>query len=456
MTRRLLLSYVSLAAVVLLCLEVPLGLLYARRERDALSATARRDATALAVLAGESLESPTSHDLPSLAATYRTRTGSEFAIYDRRGRILVGFDAGEPAGEEPDVTALVGDALAGRAATARRTDDSGSQLVAALPVPADGQALGAVVVAVPADGTDSRIVRAWMALGALAATVLAVAAAIGRVLARSLTAPLVNLQLAAQQFGQGDMEARALGGGPAEIAALADEFNAMAERTHQLVLSQRRFVADVSHQLRTPLTALRLRLENLAAGADATSFPEFEAAEAETQRLTRLVDGLLALSRAEDHRADRERIDVVAIASDRRDAWAPLAEERGVTLVVEAGPPAAYAVAVPGQVEQILDNLLSNSVEASPAGSQITIKAEVSSTGARSEVVIHISDEGPGMTATEREHAFDRFWQGRNRDGGAGLGLAIVQQLAESAGGSVDLRQRDGGGLDAAVTLCGA
>jgi signal transduction histidine kinase len=282
---------------------------------------------------------------------------------------------------------------------------------------------------------------------------LGLAALVGFLLARSMTAPLLRLQRAAKQFGRGALDARAPISGPPEIAALADEFNAMADRVDNLVEAQRRFVADASHQLRTPLTALRLRLENLAASADVHHVEELEAAEAETQRLARLVDGLLALSRAQDHGGSRELINVNAVAEHRRDAWKPLAEERGISLVVEAPVVPASALVIPGHLEQILDNLLSNAVDVSPSGAQIAIIVEESSTVDEPVVIVHVRDQGPGLPPTDRERAFDRFWQGKDRVGGTGLGLVIVQQLAESSGGKVELEDGDGGGLDAAVTL---
>jgi signal transduction histidine kinase len=452
-TRRLLLSYLSLTALVLILLEVPLGVVYARRERDNLAATARRDATALAVLAGESLENPPTHDLAALASRYRTQTGAEVAVYDEAGRTVVGFDPGEAIGSEPAVGPLVTAALAGKSLTARRNDDARPQLVAAVPVQADGKSLGAVVVAVPAANSDSRVVRAWVALGLFAAALLALAALVGFLLARSLAAPLVSLQRTAQRLGAGELDARASPGGPAEIGALADELNAMADRIRQLVEAQRQFVADASHQLRTPLTALRLRLENLAAGANAEDAGELAAAEAESQRLARLIDGLLTLSRAEDHRGDRESVDVAAVAKDRRDTWAPLAEERGVSVVVDAPAPPRVALAAPGHLEQILDNLLSNALEASPPGTEIAIVVDGRNGVQGRMVVVEVRDQGPGMTPTECQHAFDRFWQGKERIGGSGLGLAIVQQLARANGGHVTLGGADGGGLVASVTL---
>jgi len=452
-TRRLLLSYLSLTALVLLLLEVPLGVVYARRERDNLAATGRRDATALAVLAGDSLENPPTHDLSALALTYRTQTGVEVAVYDIAGHTVVAFDATEPVGSEPTVGSLVTAALNGKAQAARRTDDGQSQLVSALPIQADGKSLGAVVVAVPAGATDSRIVRAWVALGVFAAALLGLAALVGFLLARSLVAPLLSLQRTAKRLGAGELDARASPGGPAEIAALGEELNAMADRIRQLVEAQRRFVADASHQLRTPLTALRLRLENLAAGANPDDANELDAAQAESQRLARLVDGLLTLSRAEDHRHDRETVEVVAVAQERRDTWAPLAEERGVSVVVDGLTPLAVAVAVPGHVEQILDNLLSNALEASPPGTEIAIVVEDRNGTRENTIVVEVRDQGPGMTPMDRERAFDRFWQGGERVGGSGLGLAIVQQLAQANGGNVTLDGAEGGGLVASVTL---
>ena len=458
MTRRLLLSYLSLTALVLLLLEVPLGVVYGRRERDNLASTARRDATALAVLAAQSLEHPPTHDLTSLAASYGAETGAEVAVYDRSGQTIVGFDPGEPPGDsEPDVGALIRAALAGRAMTSRRSDDAGPQLIAALPIQSERASLGAVLVAVPAGSTDSRVARAWMALAAFAAALLGLAVMVGFLLARSLTAPLVSLQRTAQRLGGGDLDARARSIGPSEIVALADEFNAMADRVRHLVEAQRRFVADASHQLRTPLTALRLRLENLTATATDGDAPELEAAEAECQRLARLVDGLLTLSRAEDHRRDRERVDVTAIAEDRREVWAPLAAERGIAVVVRAENH-PVAMAVPGDLEQILDNLLSNALEASPPGTEITIEVRGRAHDGEA-VVIDVRDQGPGMGAVDRDRAFDRFWQGGGRVGGTGLGLAIVQQLAQANGGVITLEGADetdgadGGGLVASVSL---
>jgi signal transduction histidine kinase len=452
-TRRLLLSYLSLTALVLVLLEVPLGVLYAHHERDVLLGVARRDATALAVLAGEGLGRPETTDITALATQYRTQTRAEVAIFDSSGHPVVALDPGEPDEHTPDVSAVLARALAGGTGTTARSDEDGPQLVAALPVRPAAQLLGAVVVAVPARSTYSRIHLAWAGLAGSAAGLLALAAVVGMVLARSLSAPVVGLQRTARRLGAGELDARAPTDGPREIAELAAEFNEMADRLAGLVSAQRRFVADASHQLRTPLTALRLRLENMAAVAGPEQAAGFEAAESELARLARLVDGLLTLSRAEGRRWEREPVDVIEVVGDRRDAWVPLAEERRVSIVLDGRAGRRRVMAVPGHLEQILDNLLSNALEASAEGSTITLSVEDASIDGAQALGLHVRDEGPGLPEPERRRAFDRFWQGQGRERGSGLGLAIVAQLVETNGGRASLGPAVPMGLDAVVVL---
>ncbi|HWW54685.1 MAG TPA: HAMP domain-containing sensor histidine kinase [Acidimicrobiales bacterium] len=453
MTRRLLLSYLSLTALVLLLLEVPLGVLYSHHERDALLGVARRDATALAVLAGEGLERPDTTDITALANQYRTQIGAEVAIYNSSGHPVVALDPGEPEEHAPDVSAPLARALAGGSGTATRSDEDGPQLVAAVPVRPGAQLLGAVVVAVPAASTYSRIHLAWAGLAASAAALLALAALVGLLLARSLSAPVVGLQRTARRLGAGELDARAPTDGPREIAGLAGEFNDMADRLAELVSAQRRFVADASHQLRTPLTALRLTLENMAAVAGPEQAAGFEAAESELARLARLIDGLLTLSRAEGRRWEREAVDVMEVVGDRRDVWLPLAEERAVSIAVDGSAARRRVLAVPGHLEQVLDNLLSNALEVSPEGSTITVSVEDTSIDGTRALAVHVRDEGPGLAEPERAHAFDRFWRGQERERGSGLGLAIVAQLVEANGGWVALVPAVPAGLDAVVVL---
>ena len=222
----------------------------------------------------------------------------------------------------------------------------------------------------------------------------------------------------------------------------------MADRLDELVTSQRRFVADASHQLRTPLTALRLRLENLDADDPSAVATTRDAALLETSRLTRLVDGLLALARAEGRRPERQDVDLAAVVAQRFEAWAPLAAEHDIDLQLDCAGPVS-AMVVPGHLDQILDNLIDNALDATPPGHGVQLRTAATS----SIIEIHVVDEGRGMTADDRRRAFDPFWQGpqRHANGGTGLGLAIADQLVRANGGTIVLEPSGSGGIDATL-----
>ncbi|MHB1928788.1 MAG: sensor histidine kinase [Acidimicrobiales bacterium] len=201
---------------------------------------------------------------------------------------------------------------------------------------------------------------------------------------------------------------------------------------------------------------MRLRLENLEAELDEQTGEALAAAGREVLRLSRLVDGLLVLSRADGFFPDLQPVDVALVIAERCDAWSALAAERRISLVDRiADRRATAALLVPGDLDQILDNLLANALDAAPGGTSIEVVLEP---GARRDrLVVHVVDEGPGMSEDDRARAFDRFWQGPGRRGGhSGLGLAIVRQLAQRNGAEVELQAAPSGGLDVIVTLRGA
>ena len=445
MRRRLLLSNLALVLVVLAVTEIPLAVIYSRREHDALTSSLQRDAVSLAGFSDEIIEHPADHDIGGLAQRFTAGAGTLVVIVDRNGRQL---SASPALTDDPAVRAAIEGAQGG----ASMTGSSNGRAFVAVPVGAGGEHHGAVLVARPTAAIDDRVHQLWLALTGVAVGVLVISVLVSRRLARWALDPLQALDEQAERLGRGELQVRAdTNFGPPEIAMLATTFNEMAARLDELVTSQRRFVADASHQLRTPLTALRLRLENLDASDASTLMATREAALQETSRLTRLVDGLLALARSERHRKSREPVDVGAIVEDRRQAWAPLAAERGIALdVIEPHTPTA-ALAVPGHVEQILDNLIDNAIDVTPRGAAV----ELSIVRTGSTVELHVVDAGPGMSEDERRRAFDPFWQGSSRhpNGSAGLGLAIVEQLARGSGGGVTLRTSRGGGIDAVVRL---
>jgi signal transduction histidine kinase len=445
MRRRLLISTVVLVTLVLLALEVPLALVYARHEHDLVQGSLERDATSLAALSEEIIEHPGEHDVGQLAQRFTGGKGADVVIVDRTGRLL---SSESSAGAAADFGAALDQARSGQSTTGQRD----GRAYAAVPVGGAGETHGAVLIARP-DDASRRIHQFWVILGIIAAAVLAFAMLMSHRLARWAVDPLQRLDDQAAELGRGELHVRAdIDHAPPEIATLAETFNEMADELDELVTSQRRFVADASHQLRTPLTALRLRLENLDPNDPDQVAATRDAALHETSRLTRLVDGLLALARAERAKPVGELVDVSAIVEERYEAWAPLAAERGIDLQVDVnGGTPVEAMAVPGHLDQILDNLIDNAIDATPQGRGVRLRVS----RARNSAEVHVVDDGPGMTDEQRRQAFAPFWQGprHGANGNSGLGLAIVEQLVRTSHGTVSLERADSGGIDATVRL---
>jgi signal transduction histidine kinase len=229
---------------------------------------------------------------------------------------------------------------------------------------------------------------------------------------------------------------------------VARAFNDMVARLDVLVGTQEQFVADASHQLRSPLTALRLRIENLRYDADPAAEADLDGALEEVDRLSRLVNGLLTLARADRRAPERSAQELAPLLEARGEAWRAAAAEAGVDLAVSTAPGIRCELAE-GALEQVLDNLLANAIAAAPARSAVALEAAARDGTAE----ITVTDAGPGMDAEARAHAFDRFWRGRDDRRGSGLGLAIVKRLVEADGGTVRLEEADGGGLRAVVRL---
>ena len=204
-------------------------------------------------------------------------------------------------------------------------------------------------------------------------------------------------------------------------------FNDMVGRLAELITAQEAFVADASHQLRTPLTALRLRLEN----------GDVDGALTEAERLSRRVDSRLARARAEA--TAPEPVDLAALVAERLDAWEPVAATRGVRLEADVH---GHALAGRDRLGQVLDNLLANALAVVPAGSAVTVAGDAQT--------LHVRDRGPGMSEEQRARAFDRFW---SQGSGFGLGLPVARRLVEVDGGSIDLLDASGGGLDVVLRL---
>jgi len=453
MTRRLVLSYLGLAVLILVVLEVPLAVVAARHERNLTAGQVAVEASGMAAVASEDIEHGRTSDLAAIVSQYQARTGGEVAIIDPADQVIASSDPDNDNDATGAQRSLVQLALSGRSATSFSSDEGEPWASAAVPISGDSQPEGAVLLGVAASSTETRIHDIWLALAGFAVGVLLLTALVGVLLARSLSRPLARLESAVTRLGGGDLAVRAHGdAGPPQVRSLARQFNHMAGRLSELVNAQGRFVADASHQLRSPLTALRLRLENLEVGSPDRFAEGVAAAGQEVQRLSRIVDGLLTLSRADDVKPEQRLVDVQQVIEDRCGAWSDWADERGVELVASPGRSGGRsALLVPGDLDQILDNLLANALDASSEGGRI--KVELRSGGPR-WVEVHVADEGPGMIEVDRLRAFDRFWQGAGTHSGhSGLGLAIVRQLAVRNDASVELRPAEPIGLVAAIRI---
>jgi signal transduction histidine kinase len=391
-------------------------------------------------------------NLTSLARLFHRRTGHAVAIVGSDHRIIAtagndGTVVGSDGGNDSDLAT----ALRGRTATGTRDVGRHAVLSASVPVLAGTRAVGAVRVssslAIVADRTRAN----WLLLAGLGGVVALVVLLVSVLLARSFTRPLAELDAGAARLGRGDLASRVpVPDDPPELRGLAESFNATAAQLEELVRSQQAFIADASHQLRTPLAALSLRLENLEAEGRRFRIDDVQGARTEVRRLAQLVDGLLVLARAEHASGASTVVELPVVIAGRVDAWSALAAERGVLLEVDIDEGAVRSV--PGRLEQVLDNLLSNALDVAPTGSAVTINAATSD----HHVVVSVRDEGPGMTPEQRARAFDRFWRAtpsRRERGGFGLGLAIVRRLVVADGGDVVLEDGPSGGLSVEVRL---
>jgi two-component system, OmpR family, sensor histidine kinase BaeS len=275
---------------------------------------------------------------------------------------------------------------------------------------------------------------------------------VGGLAAERIARPIAAVARAADRVAGGDLGARvgadAARGAGAEVALLGRTFDGMAEALQASEARRQALVADVAHELRTPLAVLQGRLEALLDGVLPVDRAELERLHRQTGLLTRLVEDLRVLSLADAHRLrlDVEPVDLVGLAAESVAAFGARAAERDVRLALEASTPVVMLRADRLRLGQVLSNLLDNAVRVTAPGGAVTVRVERLRDAAR----LAVEDDGPGLPEGDPERLFDRFYRpdaGRARTaGGSGIGLAIVRTLVEAHGGSVRAKDRPTGG----------
>ncbi|MGH3497267.1 MAG: sensor histidine kinase [Nocardioidaceae bacterium] len=440
MTRRVLGALLVFTGVLLAAAVVPLGLetaaLYRHDYADATISQAR-------VISSIAEERLSDHEPgTSLKADLRR-------FVDGSTGVLL-LDAHRTTVDSAGLTFPVPETLKAGASAGTETVgvDGESLQMAAVPIGTRPKPVGLVIVARTTEPLESRIRSLWLTLGGVALIAAATAAMIAVWLSRWVARPVRRLEETARFVGAGNLDARAGAvRGPPEVQRLAATFDTMAVRLRSLLDGQRDMLADVSHQLRTPMSALRLRLE-LLQRRQPSDQAELTGALTELERLSRLVDGLLAVARAEATTLVPTPVDLRRMVTERVASWSSLATERDIEVTLEPGS-SVQAWAVPAHLEQIMDNLLANCFDLDPAPRQIGIRVSVHGDAA----TITVSDDGPGMSRLQRERAFQRFATGHADTGGTGLGLPIVHRLVNAMGGTIELQDGPTGGLSVAVRL---
>ncbi|MGR6318396.1 HAMP domain-containing sensor histidine kinase [Micromonospora soli] len=446
MRRRLVISYLLLMVLVLLALETPLAATLATRETDRVRADRLADATRVASLAGPALRGGGPGPLDAELAAYDELYGIGAAVVDRDRRTVaasVSWKFG-PGADAALNTALAGQQFSGPESVWPWVD---GPVLVAVPINDGGEVLGAVVTATPAGKVRHTITTWWLLLAGigLLAVLACVSTAFG--LAGWVLRPVTELDAVTHEIAEGHRTARVRPRlGPPELRRLAASFNNMADVVSDVMDRQRAFVAHASHQLRNPLTALRLRVEELGPSlTDADGRAEHRLALEETDRLATVLDALLTLARAEREENQRVTVDAAAVAASRVAAWLPLARHRSVALHLDMATAPVYARTVPTAIDQALDALIDNAVKFSGAGGEVTVTVRAADGG----TALAVRDNGPGMTASQLDQATERFWRApdvQNVDG-AGLGLTIVAVLVDASDGRLTMRQGEPRGL---------
>jgi len=436
--------------LAIIALGVPLAINLSARIGAEVRTQAQAQADLVAATAADLLAPSHHRELQTLAATAASSIRGRILITSSDGGVLVDSAGPTQVGSSYESRPEIQQALSGSPVQRQRYSNTLRQeiLATAVPIIRNDRPVGAVRVTQSVAALHAAARHAELGVALIGAIVLALGLFAGALIAAQVGRPLKRLEEVARRVARGDLRARAELEGSREQRSLASSFNEMTDRIARLVSVQRDFVADASHQLRTPLTGLRLRLEEAKAVGSGAAEPEIDAAIDEVDRLSHTVHELLRLSRAGEREASGASLDLAEIADSALERWRGGASERGISLGRAVVESRGRSWAARPDVERALDALVENALRYSGPGATVTI---VSAAGR-----IEVLDRGPGLDDDELEIVFERFHRGRcGRAGppGNGLGLSIERELVRAWGGEVLLAPREGGGTIATLVL---
>jgi signal transduction histidine kinase len=409
---RLTLLVVATTSLVLLAFLVPLALLLRTVAEDRAVVAATADIQAIAPIVG----------VVETSAVERTALAANrpITIFMPDGAVL-----GVPAEQTPAV------ALAARGRSLTAVVPEGREVVMAVQGLPGGTAVVRTVV--PNADLDRGVYRAWLVLAGLGVALLALGAFVADRLARALIAPITELSAVSLRLARAELTARVRPAGPPELRGVAVALNHLATRIQDLLRQEREQVADLSHRLRTPLTALRLDAESLADPAEA------ERVTAGVDAVERAVTALIRQARQQqDGSLTGRSCDAVAVVQNRVAFWTVLAEDTGRPVTAPHGDhPLPVAVAAE-ELSAALDALLGNVFAHTPDGTAFAVEVVPRAGGG---VVVTVSDAGPGISPGSG----DALARGASPAGSTGLGLDIARRAAEASGGGLTFVPAEGG-----------
>ncbi|GIJ19857.1 HAMP domain-containing sensor histidine kinase [Micromonospora lutea] len=419
MRARLALLVAAVSVLIVIAFLVPLALLLRTAAEDRATVRATADAQGLASVVGTADVETVRLTVEQLAA----ESARPVSVFLPDGTVLGSDTTRTPAVE-----------LAGRGQSLTAETAGGREVVIAVQGRTDGTAVIRTVV--PQAEMNAGVGRAWLVLAMLGALLVLIALAVADRLAHTLVRPISELSEVSHRLANAELDARVNPSGPVELREVGGALNHLAGRIQELLVQEREQVADLSHRLRTPLTALRLEAESLRDPQDAARVIDA------VDGLERAVTGLIRQARWRTPTDGAVVADAVDTVADRVAFWSVLAEETGRAVDLDLAPgPVPVGVAA-DELAAAVDALLGNVFAHTPDGTPFAVRLRALD----DQVVLTVADEGPGLTA-------DSVRRGASQAGSTGLGLDIARRAAQASGGRLELGERPGGGAEVTLRL---